>query len=117
MQNIENRHWDLKEVNVRLLKEMLRSVDLVVDRWQQLGGLGAVDFRTSCALERVTKVALEHGVRPKKSRYWLTELAVDQKRSRLRTRTCQFQRPPVKFPVRNSSSVGKSVEMVPFAAF
>ena len=34
VQNIENGQLNVEEVNVKLLKEMLHFVDLVVDHWQ-----------------------------------------------------------------------------------
>jgi glutamate dehydrogenase (NAD(P)+) len=67
VQNIENEQWDLEEVNAKLLKRMHRSVDVVVDRWQQLGGDDTADLRTVAlvvAIERVARVALERGIWP-----------------------------------------------------
>lgn len=67
VQNIENEQWDLDEVNGKLHKKMLRSVDTVVDRWQRLGGLASVDLRNAAmavAIERVAHVALQRGIWP-----------------------------------------------------
>ncbi len=67
VQNIENEQWDLEEVNGKLRKKMRRAVDAVVDRWQQLGGVGEADFRTAAlavAIDRVARVALERGIWP-----------------------------------------------------
>jgi glutamate dehydrogenase (NAD(P)+) len=67
VQNIENEQWDLEEVNSKLLKKMQRAVDVVVERWQQLGGMPQLDLRTAAlavAIERVARVALERGIWP-----------------------------------------------------
>ena len=83
VQNIENEHWELKEINQKLLKKMHHAVDEVIQRWRKLlkvlkenvdgrdtGAAGVqepVDLRMAAlvvAIERLLKVTDERGIWP-----------------------------------------------------
>lgn len=86
VQNIENEHWDLAQVNGKLKYKMEHAVDAVIGRWHDLSSpeyrvamtsenedethgslLYQVDFRTAAlvvAVERLAKVTLERGIWP-----------------------------------------------------
>ena len=83
VQNIENEHWELEEINQKLLKKMHHAVDEVVQRWRKLlkvlkenvdgrdtGTAGVqepVDLRMAAlvvAIERLLKVTDERGIWP-----------------------------------------------------
>ncbi len=84
VQNIENERWDLEEVHAKLLRQMQRAVDAVVERWRALNSgtqldtvedapeetnpaSCAADLRCAAltvAIERVARVTLGRGIWP-----------------------------------------------------
>ena len=85
VQNIENEHWELAQVNGKLKHKMERAVDIVFQRWQTLretlqknleqekvnqnivAPVKSVDIRTAAlvvAIERLAKVTLQRGIWP-----------------------------------------------------
>ncbi|HFE38859.1 MAG TPA: Glu/Leu/Phe/Val dehydrogenase [Gammaproteobacteria bacterium] len=81
VQNIENQHWELAQVNGKLKYKMEKAVDTVVDRLQALQTVqtenaepeqiskpqSPVDIRTAAlvvAIERLARVTLQRGIWP-----------------------------------------------------
>jgi len=85
VQNIENEHWELAQVNGKMKYKMERAVDAVMFRWSELSSIKKsstnpeeaeekpdspaekVDLRTAAlvvAVERLAKVTLERGIWP-----------------------------------------------------
>lgn len=72
VQNNENQHWSLNEVNTRLREQMRAAVDAVLDQHRRLRpreaeGLAKVDFRLAAvalAVERLARATLERGIWP-----------------------------------------------------
>jgi glutamate dehydrogenase (NAD(P)+) len=82
VQNIENEHWSLSDINQKLKSRMNQSVDEVVHQWQKLSDSlpnnpeatqsqkpksAGVDLRTAAlvvAIDRLAKVTLERGIWP-----------------------------------------------------
>ncbi len=82
VQNIENEHWSLSDINQKLKSRMNQAVDEVVHQWQKLPDSlpnnpeatqsqkpksAAVDLRTAAlvvAIDRLAKVTLERGIWP-----------------------------------------------------
>jgi len=87
VQNIENESWDLGEVNTKLKRKIVRGVDLIMERWQQLtetatAATNPTDTATpiaqatpvtppglrtaalAIALERLARVTQERGIWP-----------------------------------------------------
>ena len=82
VQNIENEHWPLSDINQKLKSRMNQTVDEVVHQWQKLPNSmpnnaeetqsqqpksASVDLRTAAlvvAIDRLSKVTLERGIWP-----------------------------------------------------
>ena len=82
VQNIENEHWSLSDINQKLKSRMNQAVDEVVHQWQKIGDSSLnnpketqsqkpkaadVDLRTAAlvvAIDRLAKVTLERGIWP-----------------------------------------------------
>jgi glutamate dehydrogenase (NAD(P)+) len=82
VQNIENEHWSLSDINQKLKNRINQSVDEVVHQWQKLSDSlpnnpeatqsqkpksAGVDLRTAAlvvAIDRLAKVTLERGIWP-----------------------------------------------------
>jgi len=82
VQNIENEHWSLNDINQKLKRRMHQAVDEVVSQWQKLSYSTSSatdtketeilqsekpDLRTAAlivAIERLAKVTLERGIWP-----------------------------------------------------
>jgi glutamate dehydrogenase (NAD(P)+) len=82
VQNIENQHWSLNDINQKLKSRMNQTVDEVVHQWQKPSDprlnnpestnpseskVETIDLRTAAlvvAIERLAKVTLERGIWP-----------------------------------------------------
>lgn len=74
VQNLENRQWDLEQVNQQLRAKMQQGVHVIVARWQSLTATKLdrarrypLDLRTAAlvvAIERLLKATLQRGIWP-----------------------------------------------------
>jgi len=70
VQNIQNRDWEISEVQAQLKEKMDFAVDKVIDRWNQMQSADeglCRDLRTAAlveAIERIARITLQRGIWP-----------------------------------------------------
>ncbi|OGT90288.1 MAG: glutamate dehydrogenase [Gammaproteobacteria bacterium RIFOXYA12_FULL_61_12] len=70
VQNIQNRDWEISEVQTQLKEKMDFAVDKVIDRWNQMQSADeglCRDLRTAAlveAIERIARITLQRGIWP-----------------------------------------------------